>query len=183
MKITILNGNPNSSNRIFDNYLSTLAARLKTSQHNTEILTCRDMFLKPCVGCWDCWVRTPGQCSHPDDTTRTRRAILHSDLTIWASPLIMGFTSALLKIVQDKMIPILSPFFRLSQGEIHHQPRYPHYPKFGLLLGPEADTDEEDIVIAQALYVRLALNFITKLSFTATSRQPVNEVRYAINLL
>ncbi|MCK5242983.1 NAD(P)H-dependent oxidoreductase [bacterium] len=183
MKITIFNGNPDSSNRIFDHYLSTLAARLKTSQHRTEILICRDMVLKSCVGCWDCWVRTPGRCSHSDDTTHARHAILHSDLAIWASPLIMGFTSALLKTVQDKMVPIISPYFRMVQGEIHHRPRYRHYPKFGLLLGLEADTDEEDIAITKELYERLALNLISKLSFTATSNQPVEEVCYAINML
>lgn len=183
VKITLLNGNPESSNQKFDAYLSSLASELQSSNHSVKSLLCRELEIKSCVGCWDCWIQTPGRCSHTDDTTRTRTAILDSDLTIWASPLVMGFTSALLKRVQDKLIPILSPFPRYTEGEIHNSPRYPHYPAFGLLMEAEADTDDEDISITKTLYSRLALSFITKLRFAATCNQSIKEVSHAINML
>ena len=35
----------------------------------------------------------------------------------------------------------------IEGGEMHHRPRYDSYPRMGLLMGPDADTDEEDIEI------------------------------------
>jgi len=113
MKITILNGNPDVNNAKFDNYLKNLSDLLESSNHTVTILKLREWDIKYCTGCFGCWVKTPGECVVPDDTRDIRREYIHSDFVLFASPVIMGFTSALLKKAHDKRIPLLHPYFEL----------------------------------------------------------------------
>ncbi len=62
MKVTILNGNPDASNTLFDDYLKKLSDALSSDSNEVTIFTLRDRDLKYCRGCWGCWVKTPGEC-------------------------------------------------------------------------------------------------------------------------
>src|SRR5680860_20197 len=111
MKITILNGNPEQSNSSFDNYLENLSGLLETKGHQVVTLWLRDMDIRPCTGCFGCWVKKPGECASVEDDSRiVRQEALSSALMILASPVIMGFPSALLKRAQDKFIPMVLPY-------------------------------------------------------------------------
>jgi len=165
MKVTILNGNPDNGNSYFDAYLSDFQSILKIKGFSVNTYTLRDMEIKSCTGCWGCWVKTPGECVVPDDSIEVRKSIIHSDFLIFASPLIMGYTSALLKIMQDKIIPLVHPYIELIDNECHHVKRYDNYPKVGLIYGKEPDTDHEDISIVKNMYKRMALNFKSELVF------------------
>ena len=104
MQITILNGNPDVDNTLFDDYLKRLSDALASDGHTVTAFELRAMDIKYCNGCWGCWVKTPGECAVKDESRDVRRAAIHSDLVLWASPVIMGFYSALLKKVADKFI-------------------------------------------------------------------------------
>jgi len=181
MKITILNGNPDSGNRIFEDYLTSLSHLLTTQEHSATLFKLRNKIISYCVGCFNCWIKTPGKCSFPDDAPEILREVIHSDLLIFASPVIMGFTSALLKKIQDKLIPLVHPYIELVKKECHHKKRYEHYPKLSLLIQPSQDTDEEDIAIIYDIYKRLSINFRSELIFKKTTNSGVEEVVDAIN--
>jgi multimeric flavodoxin WrbA len=166
MKITILNGNPEAQNTDFESYLDRLALALDDLGMEVLTITLREKEIHSCTGCWGCWVKTPGECIIPDDSLEIRKEIIHSDLLIFASPLIMGFTSALLKIMQDKLIPLVHPYIELVNNECHHIKRYNTYPKLALIFSPEPDTDAEDIQIVTNIYERLAINFKSELIFS-----------------
>ena len=134
MRITILNGNPDADKAAFDGYLARLSDALTSDQHEVTILELREMDIKYCTGCWGCWVKTPGECVAADDSHGVCRAVINSDFALWASPVIMGFYSALLKKVTDKFIPLVHPYAVVNQGEAHHLARYDNYPLMGLLL-------------------------------------------------
>jgi multimeric flavodoxin WrbA len=181
MKITILNGNPNAENVKFDNYLKELSDLLKSSKHTVTILQLRDIDVRYCIGCWGCWLKTPGECIVADGSSDICREYINSDLVLFASPVIMGFTSALLKKAHEKILPLLLPYFELVQNEIHHVARYDKYPLMALLLEKGEDTDEEDIEIVTDIYRRDAINFKTSFSFTKLTSNPVEEVADEIN--
>ena len=181
MKITILNGNPNADNARFDNYLKKLSDLLESNKHTVTILELREKDIKYCTGCFGCWVKTLGECVVPDDMRDVRREYIHSDLVLFASPVIMGFTSALLKKAHDKLIPLIHPYFELVQNEVHHLSRYDKYPLMGLLLEKGKDTDEEDVEIISDIYRREAINFKASFCFTRLTSEPVEEVANEIN--
>lgn len=181
MKITILNGNQNAENIKFDNYLKNLSDLLESSKHTVTIFKLREMDLRYCIGCWGCWVKTPGECTVADDSHDICREYINSDFVLFASPVIMGFTTTLLKKAQDKLIPIVHPYFALAQGEVHHLSRYDKYPLTGLLLEKGNDTDEDDIKIISDIFKRNAVNFWTSFCFAKLTDNPVEEVANEIN--
>jgi multimeric flavodoxin WrbA len=174
MKITILNGNPQPSS--FDTRLAKLENALQSGEHNVSRLNLREMPLRYCVGCFGCWVKTPGECVARDASHDLDRAVIHSDFVLWATPLKMGFPSALLKMALDKHLPLIHPYMEMDQGEVHHLRRYPRSPRLGLLVAQEASTDERDLQITTDILTRTALNFKTRLEFALTSVAPVEEI-------
>jgi len=129
-----------------------------------------------------CWIKTPGKCSNSDDDMQTVcSCYINSDLVIFSSPVVMGFTSALLKRAHDRLIPLLTPYVRFYGGESHHLPRYEKYPTMSLLLEMAADTDNDDMEIISDIYRRDALNFHAPFVFLGTTERPVEEVADAID--
>ena len=180
MKITILNGNPEDQANSFDGYLNNLQNMLNVQGHNAATLQLRELDLRFCTGCFGCWIKTPGQCVVKDDSHQVCRAIIQSDLILWASPLKMGFPSALLKKSKDKIIPLIHPYFEVANNEVHHRARYDRYPLVGLLVAEEKDTDETDLRILSDIFSRAALNFKSRLAVFETTSRPVEEVALAV---
>lgn len=167
MKITILNGNPAPSP--FDTYLEQLRLKLEESNHAVTQLNLRELTLHYCIGCWGCWVKTPGICAHNDQSPELDQTIINADFVLWASPLIMGYPSEVLKRALDKHVPLIHPYIVEDQGEMHHLGRYEHYPRLGLLLEPEAETNQNQLEIVSTIFQRTALNFKSKLEFVMTT--------------
>ncbi len=183
MKITILNGNPDTKNQDFDNYLKDLSKLLEKNNHNSNTLILREMNIKYCTGCFDCWIKKPGDCSFSDDSNTVRQEYIKSDLVLFASPIIMGFTSALLKKANDKLVPLLLYHIEFVQDELHHIGRYKSYPRISLLLEREKDTDDEDINIISDIYSRDAINMKTSLGFVKFTKDAIQEIVDEINSL
>jgi multimeric flavodoxin WrbA len=174
MKITILNGNPQPT--VFDEYLAQLTAVLEAQGHAVTRLDLRDMTLRYCIGCWGCWVKTPGECVKDEESLDMDRIIINSDFVLWASPLKMGFPTELLKRAFDKHLPLIHPYMEVDQGEAHHLKRYARYPRLGLLLEKEASTDARDLQIVTNIHCRTALNFKTRLDFSLTTETSAEDL-------
>jgi multimeric flavodoxin WrbA len=175
MRMTILNGAPDAASS-FQAYLETLTNRLLALGHAVTKLDLRDLDLKGCTGCFGCWVKTPGECSKRDDSATICRAVLSADLLLLASPMTMGFTTALLKRAADQMIQLIHPYFVVEGGEIHHRARYARYPVFALLLDPGDDSDAEDIAITRTMWERMARNMKSRLAWSAVAKRSAEEV-------
>jgi len=180
MRIVVLNGNPNKNARAFDDYLEQLQDTLLLAGHSSNLFTLRDMNIRQCVGCWGCWVQTPGECLTPDDTVQVRRAVVGADWLLLASPVIMGFASALLKRTMDRMIPLIHPYAVIDRGELHHRRRYERYPHIGLILQKQKDTDDEDIAIIADIFGRMSINLKSELKFARLTTDAVEEVMHEI---
>lgn len=178
MNITVLNGNPVRSG--FDDYLSGLKQILEQDNHQVTQLDLRDMSLKYCTGCFDCWTKNPGLCDKDQASQELGRAVINSDFTLWAAPLKMGFPSALMKMAFDKHLPLIHPYMVVDQNEAHHLKRYEKYPRVGLLVEKETDTTEKDLGIITDIFSRTALNFKSKLEFMVTSEHPVEDLSQVI---
>ncbi len=183
MKIVIINGNPEGGDGAFDRWCESLAAGLEKKGHHTPVFTLRDMDIRYCTGCWTCWWKTPGLCMHHDSMPEIYRAIMASDLMFLASPVIMGFVSALLKRANERLIPLLHPYIVLDRGECHHRGRYERYPAMGLILGKGPDADDEDISIITDIYRRDAINFKSRLRHVLLTDKPATEVIDEIDAL
>jgi multimeric flavodoxin WrbA len=174
LKITILNGNPQPGR--FDDYLDLLRLDLELAGSQVIQLDLRDLDLKYCTGCFDCWGKNPGLCATDQTSQDMDRAVINSDFTLWAAPLKMGFPAALMKMALDKHLPLIHPYMMVDQNEAHHLKRYQKYPRVGMLVGKETDTSEKDLEIITNIFARTALNFKSKLEFMETTDLPIENL-------
>jgi multimeric flavodoxin WrbA len=174
MRCLVLNGNPAPSD--FDDYLAGLVAGVAGRGHEARRVDLRDLDVKYCNGCWSCWWATPGRCARKDDMAALLPEMAAADLMVWASPLILGAVSALLKKVQDRFIPLAHPYIQIVDGECHHRHRYAHNADLGLVVAPTTEDGEEDLALARRFFERFSKNTRTRLRVFATPATPLAEV-------
>ncbi|MFN8465630.1 MAG: NAD(P)H-dependent oxidoreductase [Caldilineaceae bacterium] len=152
---------------ILDGGLGGAVATEAARQAVTELLEARgwtvdaiglaEQKLAYCLGCFECWTKTPGICRIDDDGREVTAAMLASDMVMYLSPVTFGGYSSALKKALDRSICLVSPFFTRIDGEVHHQARYAHYPSvlgIGVLAAPDQVQEE----IFGRLIVRNAIN-------------------------
>ncbi len=85
----------------------------------------------PCIGCFGCWVRTPGACVLGRDAgTEYYEAMHGADYVVTLSKITWGGYSTAIKAYTDRLLPLLHPNFRIVHGEMHHRLRYGRMPTF-----------------------------------------------------
>jgi multimeric flavodoxin WrbA len=99
-------------------------------EHGHELVMRRAVELKPCLGCFGCWIRTPGKCVIPGDEGMSFvESMYRVDLVILAGETPYGSFSVPIKTILDRAIPLLLTFFRKYRSEMHHVPRYTRLPR------------------------------------------------------
>ena len=100
--------------------------------------------LKSCIGCFGCWVRTPGICVHTKDFgTAFLSKIFDADQILILSHITWGGYSPGIKAYTDRLLPLLHPYFTKRNGEMHHKLRYRSMPVLHAV-GFNARTTEEE---------------------------------------
>jgi multimeric flavodoxin WrbA len=138
-----------------------IAEKLQFAGWEVEAVALREKKIAGCLGCFGCWLKTPGTCVIDDDGRRIAREIIQSDLLVLLSPVIFGGYSFELKKALDRMIPNIMPYFRMARGEIHHMPRYPKYPDLAVVGLMMAEDPEAARTFAR-LCERNGINFYSR---------------------
>lgn len=149
-----------------------------------ETLRLAEMTIRPCTGCFTCWMRTPGECPHQDGGQAVTRAIVRADVVIVLTPLTFGGYGSLAKTALDRIIPTVSPLFMTCHGEMHHRLRYPKPHRF-FAVGWQTREDAESADVLARLVERNALNMHAPAwgSLALHDGQPVDTQRAAVQAL
>ena len=144
-KITVLDG-ARDSDKNLDPILTLL---INVLQHQykaeTKVFPLRNIKINPCIGCFSCWLKTPGRCVHRDAVPDILQEILDSDTVIFFTPIVFGGYSSELKKIGDRFLPMVLPFFKIAHGETHHLLRYstmPHIAGIGVHPAPDKNQSE-----------------------------------------
>jgi multimeric flavodoxin WrbA len=158
MNILILNGGPANGHGAACRTVATAVADAARSRgHAVTTFEPDAMTIKPCRGCFACWLNHPGTCAIKDDQEPILGGMAQGDLLVWITPVIFGGYGSALKKALDRSIPILIPFFTTRHGEVHHPLRYEK--RRGLVvLGTLPRPDAEAERIFHHLAGRNALN-------------------------
>ncbi len=111
----------------------------------------------PCMGCFGCWIKTPGRCVIADRAQIIPKYMAECDEVVIISPIYCGGYSYKVKAVIDRSIGYLLPYLRIVGGEMHHEMRYEHSFKFTVCFYGKRDAEEEEI--ARAVTTANAINF------------------------
>jgi hypothetical protein len=139
--------------------LSGLLGRLGATQDAVirEVVV-QDLHLGHCIGCFKCFVETPGRCALRDDARSVLEAIIASDVLVLMGRLSFGGYSAALKRIVDRVLPLLVPFFYSVRGETHHPARYRKLPRIVALGVPRDEGGGRDLREEQVFRVLVGRN-------------------------
>jgi multimeric flavodoxin WrbA len=117
----------------------------------------REIQISDCLGCFGCWIKTPGECVIGDAAKDIVKKLVHCDLTVFVTPIVFGGYSYELKKILDRQICRELPFFTKVNGEVHHQPRYAKHARL-VALGVLPKPDLESEAIFKTLVSRNSVN-------------------------
>jgi multimeric flavodoxin WrbA len=123
-----------------------------------EAFTLRDERIAHCIGCFGCWLETPGLCRSADRGQAIMSATIRADTVVLVTPVTFGGYSSPLKRLVDKWVQLALPFFEKFEGELHHPLRYARFPRL-VVVGIQAAPDGTEATLFRALVARNAINF------------------------
>ena len=77
-----------------------------------------------CIGCFGCWLKTPGRCIIKDEFQQMGENLSKVEELVIISRSSFGSYSSSVKNVLDRSISYVMPFFEIRKGEMHHGERY-----------------------------------------------------------
>lgn len=111
-----------------------------------------------CVGCFGCWVKTPGKCVIRDDAAKVYPLIAKSESVIYVTHVKYGSYDTVMKTMLERAIPIQQAFIRLYHGETHHVQRAVKEKEAVILA--YGDVSEEEKALFKRLVERNANNML-----------------------
>lgn len=123
MKILALNSSPRKNKGATDIILNKFLNGVKDAGGDIEKIYVYDKKIKQCQGCFNCWTKTPGRCvCQDDDMPEILEKIEEADIIIFATPLYHFTITSGMKIMIEKTLPLIEPFF-VKDGELTTHPR------------------------------------------------------------
>lgn len=129
--------------------------------------------IKKCVGCFGCWIKTPGTCVISDGYQNMGAKAGATDEMVIISKCTFGSYSSFVKNVLDRSISYVLPYFEIRNGEMHHSSRYDNKLKISAYFYGE-NLLEEEKKTAELLVKANAMNFnaeVNKIVFVDKKEQ------------
>ena len=88
-----------------------------------ETLYLRDYKIEHCIGCYGCWLQTPGRCVQKDDMSEVLfDRYLNADLVVVASPIYHATMNARMKLFVERTLPMMDPLKETPEaGGVAHR--------------------------------------------------------------
>ncbi len=120
MKILALNSSPRKARGGTSLLLKTFLEGAKEAGAEIALLYVHDLKIKPCQGCFACWVKTPGICVQKDDMQDLLAKWQKADVLVLATPVFVDGMTSTMKAVLDRSIPLVQPFFEIRDDHCRH---------------------------------------------------------------
>ena len=113
--------------------------------------------IKPCIGCFGCWLKEPGECVIKDGYEKMGALIHRADEIRVITTYTYGGFDSFVKNVFDRSIGWVLPFFELDHDEMHHKRRYPEDKPISFVF--RGQFDESDKTKAEKYVEAVCRNF------------------------
>lgn len=131
MKILAINGSPKGKRSNTWHLTCAFLEGIIVQEENggaqapeIETLNIGSLNIKPCLGCFSCWSKTPGECCIHDDMQGVIDKILWADVVVWSFPLYYFGLPGQLKTLIDRQLPMSLPFMCTETESGGHPSRY-----------------------------------------------------------
>lgn len=124
MKILAIQGSPRGKEGNTEIILTEFLKGAVSMGAQKETIHLKEKKIKPCLGCFTCWTKTPGICAIKDDMTELMQKVRECDILVYATPLYNYNMTALLKAFQERLLPLADPHFVKEGNAYRHPARY-----------------------------------------------------------
>lgn len=104
-----------------------------------DVIHAYEQNFRPCTGCNACWLITPGVCAIKDGYEKLLQSYLEYDAVLFLCGTVLNFVDHRMKDLIDRLLPLVTMYVRISDGQCRHLPRYDKKFRFGLLYSGTAD--------------------------------------------
>ena len=163
MKITIFNGSPRAEKGNTHFMVKAFIEGAEKAGAVTNNIFLSKKKINPCMGCFTCWLKTPGVCVFKDDMKSLLSEVLSSDIIVFAFPLYVDNVSGQMKIFMDRLMTLADPRITKDEnGESRHQKRYDQ-PSPGVVVISNCGFPEySHFQVVSLLFKRFARNLHSK---------------------
>ncbi len=165
MKITIFNSSPRLEKGNTHIICKAFADGARSAGADVEEIFLARKKIHHCIGCFDCWEKTPGICTIKDDMSELLKTYSESDLVVCATPLYVDNVSGIMKNFMDRLVPVADGHFgKDAGGECRHEQRGRGPAAIGVISNcgfPE----QSHFQVLKLLFKRMARNMSSKVAF------------------
>lgn len=121
MKVLAIQGSPRPKKSNTEVILQKFLKGAQSAGAEAETIYLKEKKINYCIGCFDCWTKTPGVCIHKDDMPEILQKIRECDIIVYATPLYNYNVTGVFKVFMDRTIPLLDPHI-IKVGDVHRHP-------------------------------------------------------------
>lgn len=93
---------------------------MRSSGAEVRLFYTRKLKINPCHGDFHCWVRHPGTCFQDDDVSTILPHLKEAEVWVFATPLFVDGMSGTMKMLLDRLIPLLLPAVEMQENHCRH---------------------------------------------------------------
>ncbi len=123
MKIFAVNSSPRRDKGGTGLVLSSLLTGARKAGADVDLVCLHGLEIKPCLGCLNCWLVTPGKCGQRDDMADLLARLAAAEVAVYATPLYVDGMNGTMKTFIDRSLPLLEPWFEERDGHCRHPRR------------------------------------------------------------
>jgi multimeric flavodoxin WrbA len=162
MKIIIFNGSPQAENGNTHFMVEKFTKGAKQGGAEVENVFLAKKDIKPCRGCFSCWIKTPGKCVIKDDMAGLLEKIKDVDIIVFATPLYVDNVTGIMKNFMDRIIPLGDPHIEKDEnGESVHVTKSEKRPKL-VVISNCGFPEQSHFQVLELLFKRIARNMRTE---------------------
>lgn len=158
MKITVFNGSPRGEKGNTHVMVAEFLNGAREAGAEVENIFLVTKEIKHCLGCFNCWTKTPGQCVIKDDMPELLSKFMSADIIVFATPLYVDNVTGIMKNFMDRLIPLADPHFDKDEGgECRHRTKSEK--KLGIVVISNCGFPEQShFQVLKLLFSRIARN-------------------------
>ena len=120
LKVLVFNSSPRKEKGNTALILNPFIECMREAGADVDLYYNYDLKIKPCRGCFNCWLKTPGICSQMDDMQWLLPKMNDADVLVYATPLYSYGMNGQMKNLIDRMIVLAEPFMEVVEGRSRH---------------------------------------------------------------
>lgn len=162
MKITAFNGSPRAEKGNTHIMVEEFLNGARDAGAETEYILLAKYKIFHCLGCFTCWMKTPGKCVHNDDMKDLLPKFYNADIVVVATPLYVDNVTGIMKDFMDRLIPTLDARFDKDEnGECRHINTSAKIPKF-VVISNCGFPEQSHFQVLRLLFKRITRNMCSE---------------------